>query len=366
MSGNLSDGIDDLGIVARRLETQGLAGERFEAPEDVVSALLAVQAQEFAMAKWAVGMRTGSCDDDALEEAFDAGRILRTHLLRPTWHFVAPEDIRWLLTVTAPGVRRAIAYQDRVVGIDEQTIAAAEEGITDALGDESPLTRKELGERLAAVGIAEPKGNRLAHFAMHAEIDGLICSGPRRGKQHTYVLLDERVPDRGRELTGEGALAALAERFMRSHGPATVHDLAKWASLRVGEAREAVALAAPALERFSHDEREWWHGAPGGREGDPPPALLLPEYDEAAAGYRDLRLVFGASVPGDAVFERPVLVDGSCVGTWSRTLGRESVDVAVHAFRRLGRAERAAVESEANRFASFTGLQVGSISWVAS
>ena len=200
---------------------------------------------------------------------------------------------------------------------------------------------------------------------MHAELAGLICSGPRRGKQHTYMLLDERAPDRGRRLTDQEALAEGTRRFFTGHGPATAHDFAKWSSLRVSDARAGLELVAGELESFEHDGKTWWHrglGAEGGAGG----ALLLAEYDESGAGYRDLKMRMGAPVPGDAGFRKPILVDGECVGIWNRSLAEDAVDLELRIYKRLNRGQVAAVEIEAERYASFLQLAIGSLQWVAS
>ena len=361
----MGETVNDLEIVRRRLRTQRLLGEPFATPAEAVAGLLAVQSQEYAMAKWALGMRSVRCTDASVEGAFAAGEILRTHILRPTWHFVSPADIRWLLQLTAPRIRRLIAGHARELELDEPTLDSSLETIAKALRGRVALTRRELGEQLSEAGVADASGRRLGHIAMHAELAGLICSGPRAGKQHTYMLLDERAPDRGRRLTDQEALAEGTRRFFTGHGPATAHDFAKWSSLRVSDARAGLELVAGELESFEHDGKTWWHrglGAGGGAGG----ALLLAEYDESGAGYRDLKMRMGAPVPGDAGFRKPILVDGECVGIWNRSLAEDAVDLELRIYKRLDRGQVAAVEIEAERYASFLQLAIGSLQWVAS
>ncbi len=360
----MGETFDDREIGRRRLGAQRLVGAPFGSPAEAVEGLLAVQSQEYLMARWALGMRS-ACGETAVERAFAAGEILRTHVLRPTWHFVTPADIRWLLGLTAPRILRLMAPYERELELGEKLLDRCMELIADELRGERALTRAELGERLGEEGVAEASGRRLGHIAMRAEICGLICSGPRSGKQHTYMLLDERAPGPGLELAGEAAVAELTRRFFTGHGPATAHDLAKWSSLRMSDVRAGLDLAGDDLRSFEHDGKTWWH-AGGGAGADIEGALLLPDYDESAAGYRDLRLVMGAPVPGDAAFQKPLLLDGECIGTWTRSLRRGSVDIQLHPFRRIGREGRAAVEREATRFASFLQLPIGSLQWVAS
>ena len=165
-------------------------------PEKLVAWFGAVQAQEYGPAKWGLGLRSPpGTTDAAIERAIDRGRILRTHILRPTWHFVAAADIRWMLELTAPRVQRILAGYDRQIGLDAGVMTRATGVLERALGDNGCLTRQELGPHLQRAGL--PAGNReLAHIAMYAELEGLICSGPRRGKQSTYALLSDRAPGR--------------------------------------------------------------------------------------------------------------------------------------------------------------------------
>ncbi len=208
-------------LVERRLANQRLdrAGPRQAAR--VVEWLGAVQAQEYGPARWGLGMRMpdGTTDAD-ISDAFDAGRILRTHVLRPTWHFVTSADIRWMLELTGPRVQRLMASSNRTLELDARTLACGIAACERALDGHRHLTRAELSGALADAGI-QAKSQRLAHIVMHAELEGVICSGPRRGKTFTYALVAERAPHAGR-LDPDEALATLTFRYFRSHGPATV------------------------------------------------------------------------------------------------------------------------------------------------
>ncbi len=188
-----------LATIRRRHASQRLAGEPLASPADAVRWSGAVQAQEFAEVKWSLGERIGDLDDAAVERAFTAGEILRTHVMRPTWHLVAAEDIRWLLRLTAPRVHAANRYWYRQAGLDAPTLERSQELIARELADGEPRTRKQLVAALAAAGI-EGDSLRVGYILVHAELEQLVCSGPRRGKQHTYMLLDDRAPsDRGAE-----------------------------------------------------------------------------------------------------------------------------------------------------------------------
>ncbi len=193
------------------------------------------------MAKWAIALRMqDGTVGTQIERAFEHGRILRTHVMRPTWHFVTPADIRWLLELTAPRVQRAMSSYNRRLELDPRTLARGIGVIERALGDRRYLTRTELSDRLQRVGLPMT-GQRLAQLVMHAELEGIICSGPRRGKQFTYALIAERVP-RTPRLSRDEALATLSRRFFRSHGPATVRDFVWWSGLTTVDAKRGLEM----------------------------------------------------------------------------------------------------------------------------
>src|SRR5918992_1898221 len=230
-----------LPIAVQRLRNQRITRPGPRRPEKVVAWLGAVQAQEYGPAKWGLALRSPpSPTDAAIERAIDRGRILRTHVLRPTWHFVTPADIRWMLELTAPHVHRTMANYDRQLGLDAGVMTRSVGIIERALGDGGCLTRRELGAHLERAGLPG-KSRELAHIALYAELEGVICSGPRRGKQSTYALLADRAPDAPRPPRDE-ALAKLTARYFRSHGPATIRDFVWWSGLRTADAKQGLEM----------------------------------------------------------------------------------------------------------------------------
>ena len=350
------------GLLARRLHSQRLAGEAFATPVEAVRWLGAVQAQDYAAAKWALGLRSAATDAE-LDGDFDAGRILRTHVLRPTWHFVLPEDARWLVKLTGPRIRRSVAGQLRRLEIDEEVVGRSQTAFAEVLAGGRHLTRGELGQALEERGLGGV-GLRLGYLVMVAELDGLLISGPRRGRAFTYALLDERVPA-GRELEGGDALAELARRYFRSHGPAQTADFAWWSGLTVGQARRAVAAAGGALEREVAGGEEYWFD-PSSAEAPaaPPTAHLLPNFDEYTVGYRDRSALLGGRRFDPSIFAfgsvlaNVVTVAGEVRGAWRRTLQGRAVRIEVRLLERLSAAERRAVEESAERLARFLGRPV--------
>jgi len=346
---------DPLAIVRRRLREQRLAGAPFERPADVVGYLGAMQAQEYAEAKWSISERTGGLTDTQVEEAFDHGQILRTHVLRPTWHFVTPADIRWLLDLIGPRVHVANGYPYRQLGLDEGVFARSHEALTRELEGGDPRTRRELGVALRLGGV-DTEGQRLPYVLMHAELEQLIVSGPRRGKQHTYMLFEQRVPP-APGLTRDEALAELTLRFFRSHGPATAKDFSWWSGLTLTDARAGLEAVGEQLEAVEDEGGTPWFAAP-----DPPPdadtagALLIPMYDELGVGYRDLRMVLSEQPPRDGMLSRPIVIGGATVGSWKRTLPARQVVVEATLFTSLGRTQTKALDAVVERFGRFLEL----------
>ncbi|MBA2680086.1 MAG: winged helix DNA-binding domain-containing protein, partial [Ktedonobacteraceae bacterium] len=281
-------------IAQRRLRSQLLIQPMFEKSEDVVSWLGAVQAQDYGAAKWALGLRSqqGTTDDD-IEQAFNDGAILRTHVMRPTWHFVSPADIRWLLMLTAPRVHAVNAYGYRELELDAATCTQCNDVLVKALQGGKQLTRPELASALEQAGIAMDDLQRMTYVLMQAELEGVICSRARRGKQFTYALLDERAPQ-ARMLDRDEALAELTKRYFTSHGPATLQDFAWWSGLTMAEVRAGIALATSQLVCEVVDDRTYWF-SPSPLQDAEQTAHLLPNFDEYTVGYKDRSAVIDAS-----------------------------------------------------------------------
>jgi len=315
-------------------------------------------------------------------EALDRGDLVRTHALRPTWHFVAPEDLSWVLTATSPRVHRASAFQYRQLGVDEVVMSKARRVLEHRLTGQH-ATRAELGEALAAAGLPA-EGVALAHVLMYAELEGWICSGTRRGNQQTYALVAERVPDTD-VISRDEAVSRLASRYFATRGPATTKDLAVWASLTVTEARRATESVAPELERLDLDGRTYWVATSsagsrpsgstaerGSTGADVSPTAetggarvdLVQVYDEVVMSYSESRDVMtgGHRFPHQlrTTFFHALLVDGQLAGTWRYVRdprGSPSV-IETQPLRPLTGDEEMATEAEVARFATFVGQEV--------
>lgn len=348
-----------LEIPHRRMRSQRISAGKLNRPADAVAWLVAVQAQDFAGAKWALAQRMSRAVEADLDRAFAEGAILRTHLLRPTWHFVTPDDIRWLLDLTAPRVHAANAHRYRELGLDRAVVRRSNAAIARSLEGGRQLTRDELRERLREAGLGTDPGQRMGYLMMRAELDGVVCSGARRGKQFTYALLDDRAP-RAKRLQRDEALAVLAGRYFRSRGPATVHDLAKWSGLTVVEARRGLEMVKGDLLEESVDGRTYWSGdAPQGRQiaGR---AALLSIYDEYFSSYGDRSAIVEPEIVerlramGNAL-TGAVVLEGRIIGTWKRLVGKTEVTVVTDLFIRETRLIRRELESATERYSRYLG-----------
>ncbi|CUS03891.2 conserved protein of unknown function [Candidatus Promineifilum breve] len=358
--------LDD--IAHSRLHNLQLSRPELGTPAEMVGWLGAAQAQDFAGAKWSLGLRLRPTHDAAIEQAFNDGQILRTHMMRPTWHFVTPADIRWILALTSPRVHQLNRSMYRQLELDGDTLARCATVITDALGGGRQLTRNEAGQALEGAGIRVPGGpdrggQRLAYIMMWAELEGLICSGPRRGKQFTYMLLDERAPN-ATTLSRDEALAELTRRYFRSHGPAMAADFARWSGLTLTDARAGLAAVAAELQQAVIEGQAYWFAGDPRPPRDPSPtAYLVSIYDEYTIGYKDGRAIGSAAVGeilagmGNAL-QNVIILDGQIVGTWRRAIKSGSVMIALHPLQRLTERENAAVVRAAGLYGEFVGLPV--------
>lgn len=341
-----------------RLRYQHLSSAPFTDPVEVVRWLTAVQAQDYYGAKWALALRLQNTVDAELDALFNAGAILRTHVLRPTWHFVLPEDIRWLLQLTGPRVLGVNASMYRQLGLDETTLRRSLDVVAQALQGGQHLTRAELGEALQEASIAGTSGQRLTYVVMHAEQHGVICSGPRRGKQFTYALLDEWVPPTP-ERSRDEALVELARRYFFSHSPATVYDFANWSGLTLADGRTALTLIHSDLDHAEIDDQTYWFAAnPPQETAAPPRAFILSVFDEYIIGYKDRRAIINAEADarlgnlGNALTYILVL-DGQVIGTSRRTRQKDAVTIEVDSVQPLTVDEQEAITEAARRFGRF-------------
>ena len=332
----------------------GFGDGRPGTPEELVGWMGCIQAQDFGQAKWAIGVR-GSADSEAeVDVAFNEGRILRTHVLRPTWHFVLPSDVRWMLQMSAPRIRQFSQPYYKKLGLDAGVFRRSRKVLGKELRDGVRLTRVEIAGLFGKAKI-NTDDIRMNFLLMDAELEGLVCSGPRRGRQFTYALLEElasTVP----VLAQEEAVGELAARYFASRGPASLADFAWWSGLTMGQAKEGLEIVKDRLECEAVGGKEYWFFAGGGGAAEAAPkVLLLPAFDELMVAYKDRALV----LPGEYEKEsshglKPVVVvNGRVAGVWRREIQKGGCVVEVSLFSGVG---KAAVKKEAERFAEFAGV----------
>jgi hypothetical protein len=335
----------------------GLWGRDQQSPGDVVARLTAMQSQEHAYARWSVGQRmAGEARGADVDRAFDDGELLRTHVLRPTWHYVAPHDLRWLMALSGPRVLARNARRFGELELDARTLARANDVIAGAVATK-PRTRKELAAILERKRISV-EGQRLPHILMRAELTAAICSGPMRGNQHTYAAFDERVPP-GADIPEDHALAELARRYFATRGPATIVDFVWWSGLSTADARRGLELAKPHLSSSVVDDRTYWFGAATvGRAGHR--VDLVQCYDEVIISYSQSRALLQTPSVTFPVprhidgFTHVVLVDGHLAGHWRPRSGSAGFEVETRLDRALDEAEARSLHTAMRRYVRFS------------
>ena len=270
-----------------RLQNQQLLNPLFRKPKELVSWMGAMQAQNYPMVKWAVGMRLKSATIQTVEKALRDGEILRTHVMRPTWHLVAAEDIRWMLKLSAQRIKSAndSFAKGWDLEITDELYMKSYNLLEQILAGNKSLTKQEITGHFCRSGIlAEPDNNRMTRFMARAEQEGIICSGEDKGGKCTYALLEERVPPMP-EITKDEALARLARSYFRSHAPAVLQDFIWWSGLPISDARQAIYLIASELTEEQWQGETWYSQADSrtrGRVSNSPHPL--PTYDEYLLG----------------------------------------------------------------------------------
>jgi hypothetical protein len=352
--------VSDGDIPGRRLINQRIAGNRFAKPGDVVAWMGALQAQDYAQAVWAIGLRTQSATLADVERAIAAGTILRTWPMRGTIHFVPAEDARWMLELSAKRVIAGAKRRREQLELDEAMLERCCEICAKALAGGKRLTRPEMLRLVEDAGIST-RDQRGYHILWYAAQTGLTCIGPMQGAQQTFALLDEWAPN-ARKLSREEGLAELAGRYFTSRGPATIQDFAWWTGLTIGDARIGVQ-ANDHLRSELIDGKDYW-GPANPVDGKSQPAsgvYLLPGFDEYLLGYKDRGAVLAPEraqqvVPGgNGVFFPTVVANGQVVGTWKRRRTKDSLTLTVRAFADPEQVAKGLAEA-ADRYAAFMGV----------
>lgn len=327
---------DTCWLANHRLASQQLVHSAADSPQDVVRQMGAMQAQDYAMAKWAIGIRLPGSTDALIEQAIDNGDIIRTHILRPTWHLVAAGDVRWMLALTAPHVNRIAGTQYRQLELDDAVFAKTNALLARILTGGRHLTRNEIMTALQTAGI-ETNPLRAAYIMFRAELDQVVCNGVRRGRQFTYALFDERVPAGG-PFDRQDAVVRLTQRYFTSHGPATATDFAWWSGLPQREIRQGLEALKSVLTPETIGGETYWFSSEQAALMSRTVSFadnlvhVIPAFDEFLIGYADRSACLPASLAQKAIlangiFKPTVAIGGQLVGIWKRTINKNTVQL---------------------------------------
>lgn len=309
-----------------RIVAQRLAGPRLATAADAVRHLGAVQGQDLPGALTSVALRVAGGTREQVVAALASGQIVRSWPMRGTLHLVPGPDLGWMLAVTAPRMIHTGAARRQQLGIDESTIEAAREIAVEVVRGRA-VPRKELLGAWSQAGLgAHPQAG--VHLLGQLCQEALLVLGQMSGNEQLVVLLAEHVPEPVERERADG-LVELARRYFTSHGPATERDLARWASLNLGDARAGIAGARAELECLEVDGVEHLM-APGlpdllaEHRAEARRMMLLPGFDELILGYADRSFIVPpahaeAIVPGNnGMFHPSIIKNGQVIGTWRR------------------------------------------------
>ncbi|MBI4790878.1 MAG: AlkZ family DNA glycosylase [Chloroflexi bacterium] len=351
-----------LNIARQRLANQLIANSVFDHPAQVVQWLVAVQAQDYLGALWAVGLRTRGATEKEIELALANRTIVRTWPMRGTLHFVAADDVRWMLDLLTPRVIAASASRYKQLELDQPTFLRSRKAIVHALQGGKQLEREEMYQVLESAHVSTA-GQRGIHILGRLAQEGVICFGARAGKQQTFVLLDEWAPQ-SKHMERDAALAELAKRYFTGHGPATLQDFAWWSGLSTADARAGLDLVKPYLmPEVVADQIYWLASSTPIAKAKTRTAYLLPGFDEYLVGYKDRSAVLDPlyvkqTNAGGGMLNPTIVINGQVVGTWKRKLPKSSVVITSNWFTAPKKSDQHALAVAARRYGAFLGLSV--------
>ena len=349
----------DVGL--HRLSNQNISHTSITNPHDVVHTLGAVQAQDYLGSLWAVGLRTQDHTEKDIEKAIEAKEIIRTWPMRGTLHFVSPEDIRWMLKLLTPRVISRSKSRYRDLELDESVFSKSRKVLSKAMSGGKKIKRNDILSLLEENNIKTSEYRGL-HIVGHLAQEGLICFGPRDGKQHTFVLLEEWVP-KVKEIDEDEALAHLTLRYFSSHGPATIADFSWWSGLTHGEVKKGIDLVQSKLHTEKIDEYVYWMSPDSKVQDVVPSTYLLPAFDEYTVSYKNRDDVLDPQFKlkvnaGGGIFNPIIVIDGKVVGTWKRTFKKNSVVITLSPFAPFSNQELKRIEKASQDFGTFLHMPV--------
>lgn len=348
-------------IANTRLISQQIAETKFKTAKEIVSWMCAIQAQDFNMAKWAIGIRLNKTTEKSIDAAINSGEIIRTHLLRPTWHFVAADDIYWMLELTAPRIKTFMKSSNKQLELTEKILTKSNFIIEKALSDGRHLTRKELVVEIKKAKIAID-GNRPSHILLNAELEGIICSGRMKEKQTTYALLNERIK-KPKALRKEEALCKLANKYFESHCPATFRDFVWWSGLSVTDAKHAMQLIKDNfISEKINSEEYWFPNSFSIPKKYKESVFLLPAFDEFLISYKDRSAAIilehqKKTFSNNGIFWPVIVVNGLAAGIWKREIKKDTIIIEPVFFDKKNKVSKIDLAKAADRIAVFLNLK---------
>jgi hypothetical protein len=349
-------------LTGLRLFNQQITKASYKTAQSLVEWMGAMQAQDYAMAKWAIGTRVAGSTEQQIDEAVDKGEILRTHVLRPTWHFVSPKDIYWMVQLSAPRIKASMTSRHKELELPDKLLAKGNAIIEKALSKGEHLTREQLLSHFtkAKIPIDMYRG---MHFLFWAELSCIVCSGKRKGNKQTYALLQERIP-KPESLSKEEALAKLAKRYFTSHGPATISDFTWWSGLAAADARNALEMVKDNFISDTSEKRQYWFaGNANIRASKKKQAWLLPAFDEFLVSYKDRSAAINLehhkkAFTVNGIFKPAIVLNGQVTGLWKRIVKKDTVMIEADLFHAHSNADKELIKTAAGRFGEFVGRKV--------
>lgn len=352
-------------IASLRLTSQQIANSKFNSANEIVKWMGAMQAQDFNMAKWAIGLRLNNSTEKNINAAINSGEIIRTHVLRPTWHFVSAEDIYWMLELTSSRLKASMKGRLSQLELTEKVLRKCNKIIEQVLSGGNHTTRKELVSELNKSKIATDE-NRASHILMNAELDKIICSGKMKGKQPTYALLEEMIKAPKR-LSNEESLFTLATKYFESHCPATLHDFVWWSGLSVADAKHALEMMKDKFVSEKTDSAEYWFpnsfSIPGKLKES---VFLLPAFDEFLISYKDRTAAIASEHHGKAfsnngIFWPTIVVNGKVAGLWKREIKKDTLIIEAGFFDKKNKVPKSDLEKTTDKLGIFLNLKTNMI-----